>query len=41
MVYVNFGSGFSLLFCIVYCSENIHKINITPYGEIILVNLLK
>ena len=25
---------FSLLVCIVYCSENRLKINITPYGEI-------
>ena len=28
---------FSLLFCIVYCSENRLKINITPYGEIFLL----
>ena len=28
---------FSLLFYIVYCSENRLKINITPYGEFYLV----
>ena len=24
---------FSLLFCIVYCNENMLKINIIPYGQ--------
>ena len=25
--------NFLCFFCIVYCSENRHKINIAPYGE--------
>ena len=34
---------FSLRFCIVYCNENRHKINLTPYGEnfIILLTEIK
>ena len=31
---VDFGSVFRFIFCIVYCSENRLKINITPYWEI-------
>ena len=32
--------NFSVL-CIVYCSENGLKINITPHGKCLLVNLLR
>ena len=31
---------YKMPFCVVYCSENILKINITPYGEMFYLTYL-